>query len=79
MCFVQCLLISHSIQISNVLCAFIDFIKAFDSINRNLLYTKLMGYKISAKIIKIIVNIYLKAKSKVRTGYGQVPLISGWD
>ena len=33
--------ISHSLQKSNVLCAFIDFTKAFDSIDIQLLYAKL--------------------------------------
>ena len=46
---------------------FINFTKAFDSIDRNLLYTKFMGYKISEKMLKMIVNIYSKEKSKVRT------------
>ena len=60
-------LISHSLQKANVLCAFIDFTKAFDSIDINLLYAKLMGYKMSGKMLKMIVNIYSKVKSKLRT------------
>ena len=59
--------ISHSLKKSNVFCAFIDFTKAFDSIDINLLYAKLMGYKISGKMLKMIVNIYSKVKIKVRT------------
>ena len=65
--FVLSSLISHSLKKSNVFCAFIDFTKAFDSIDRNLVYAKLMGYKISDKMLKMIVNIYSKVKSKVRT------------
>ena len=63
--FVLNSLISHSLN-QNVFCTFIDFTKAFDSIDRNLLYAKLMGYKISVKMLKMIVNIYSKVKSKVR-------------
>ena len=59
--------ISHSLKKSNVFCAFIDFTKAFDSIDRIFLYAKLMGYKISGKMLKMIVNIYSKVKIKVRT------------
>ena len=63
--FVLSSLISHSRKKSNVLCAFIDFTKAFDSIDINLLYAKLMG---CGKMLKMIVNIiYSKVKSKVRT------------
>ena len=42
-------------------------IQAFDSIDIYLLYAKLMRYKISGKMLKMIVNIYSKVKSKVRT------------
>ena len=74
--FVLSSLISHSLKKSNVFCAFIDFTKAYDSIDRNLLYAKLMGYKISGKMLKMIVNIYSKVKSKVRTKVSvQEPLI----
>ena len=65
--FVLSSLISHSLQKSNVFCAFIDFTKAFDSIDIKLLFAKLMGYKISDKMLKMIVNIYSKVKSNVRT------------
>ena len=38
-----------------------------------------MGYKISDKMLKIIVNIYSKVKSKVRTDVpAQEPLTVGW-
>ena len=77
--FVLSSLISHSLKKSNVICAFIDFTKAFDSIDRNLLYAKLMGYKISDKMLRMIVNIYSKVKSKVRTKVTvQEPLTFGW-
>ena len=59
--FVLSSLIYHSLQKSNVLCAFID------SIDIHVLYAKLMGYKISVKMLNMIVNIYSNVKSKVRT------------
>ena len=65
--FVLSSLIFYSLKKSNIFCAFIDFTKTFDSIDRNLLYAKLMGYKISVKMLKMIVNIYSKVKNKVRT------------
>ena len=65
--FVFSSFISHSLRKSNMLCAFIDFTKAFHSIDRNLIYANLMGYELSGKMLKMIVNIYPKVKSKVRT------------
>ena len=44
-----------------------DLKKAFDSIDIHLLYAKLMGYKISGKMLNMIVMIYSKEKRKVRT------------
>ena len=40
---------------------FIDFIKAFDSVNHNLLWSKLFKLGVSSKIIRIIKNLYDKA------------------
>ena len=50
--------------------AFIDFIKAFDNVNRNLSYEKLTSHDISSKFLKIIENMYSKINSKVRTSNG---------
>ena len=44
---------------------FIDFTKAFDYINRNALYFKLMNQKIGNKMLNIIMSMYDKAKARV--------------
>ena len=48
-------------------CAFLDYEKAFDKIERTLLWQKLTEQKINGKILRIIKNIYLAAKSCVLT------------
>ena len=48
----------------------IDFSKAFDNVNRNVLYAKLISHGISSKFLKIIESIYSKINSKVRTSNG---------
>ena len=42
----------------HVFCAFIDFKKAFDSINRDLLFYRLLSYNIDGKIFKAIKSLY---------------------
>ena len=44
---------------------FVDFTKAFDYINRNALYYKLMTQKIGNKMLTIIMSMYDKAKARV--------------
>ena len=51
--------------------AFIDYKKAFDSINRVALWKKLVGNGINGLILKVIFNIYGKAKSCVCCGIQQ--------
>ena len=60
----KCMFDSHR---SGVHYAFIDYSKAFDLIDRNLLYNKLLNFGISNKFLKIIMNMYSKLSSKVRT------------
>ena len=48
-------------------CAFLDYEKAFDKIERTLLWQKLTEQKINGKILRVIRNIYLAAKSCVLT------------
>ena len=50
-----------------VFCTFIDCRKAFDSMDRSLLWQKLLSYNIIGKVKKnIIREIYSKAKSCIR-------------
>ncbi len=53
-----------------VYCIFVDFTKAFDSINREILYNKLIEYKVSSRMLRIIINMYSKRSSKIRTNSG---------
>ena len=68
--FVLKLLITHANKSSGVFCAFIDFSKAFDNVDRNILYKILVRYGISSKMLHIIINMYSKIQSKVKTSDG---------
>ena len=46
-------------------CAFLDFEKAFDKVDRAFLWQKLLKQNINGKILKVIQNIYASAKSCV--------------
>ena len=50
----------------SVFCAFIDFKKAFDSINRDLLFYKLLQNKIDGKYYNAIKQMYLNTEACVR-------------
>ena len=45
-------------EYKHVFCAFIDFKKAFDIINRDLLFYRLVSYNIDGKIFKAIKGLY---------------------
>jgi hypothetical protein len=47
-------------------CAFVDYKKAFDSIDRTALWTKLINHGIGGKVLTVITNLYSDAKSCVR-------------
>ena len=49
-------------------CAFLDYEKAFDKVDRIFLWEKLLNENISGKILYIIKNIYERAKSCVMVG-----------
>ena len=51
-----------------IYCAFVDYTKAFDLVNRSALWCKLFDQGISGKILKIIQNMYTEAKSCVKVG-----------
>ena len=50
----------------HVFCTFIDFKKAFDIINRNLLSYRLLSYNIDGKIFKVIKSLYKNTVSTVK-------------
>ena len=50
-------------------CAFIDYKKAFDSINRTYLWQKLLSNNIDGKMFKIIHNMYANEKLCVKLGH----------
>lgn len=52
-------------------CAFVDFTKAFDSINREALWLKLQKVGISSKMLKMLMAIYNKVNASVLTQQGQ--------
>ena len=49
-------------------CAFVDYKKAFDMTDRISLWKKLLQSEINGKVLRVIQNIYNKAKSCVRVG-----------
>ena len=57
-----------------VYCAFIDYRKAFDSLDRSYLCQKLLSYNVNGKIFHVIKNMYAKAKSCIKKDN----LISGY-
>lgn len=52
-----------------IYCAFIDYKKAFDLIDRTSLWSKLISSGINGKVITVIYNMYNNAKSCVMNGY----------
>ena len=53
-------------QKKRVYCAFIDYRKAFDTVNRSYLWLKLLKHNIKGKVLTVIQNLYNAAKSCVR-------------
>ena len=49
-----------------VFCAFIDYQKAFDSVDRSLLWQKLLSYNINGKLLTVIRQMYNRAKSSIK-------------
>lgn len=49
---------------------FVDLKRALDTVNHKLLWTKLLGLGVSAKIIRILKNLYDKASIKIKTQSG---------
>ena len=51
-------------------CAFIDYKKAFDSVQRGLLWRKLLNSGVNGEVLRVIRDMYAKAKSCVKTRHG---------
>ena len=63
-------IIAHNIVKYDTHCAFIDFSKAFDKIDRLILYNKMMKCGISSMMLQIRGNMYSKVRSKIKTSEG---------
>lgn len=50
-------------------CLFVDFSKAYDRIDRNKLWTKLMGYGLEGHLLQAIMQIYSKVECCVKLGH----------
>jgi hypothetical protein len=64
----KCLIDLYLFRRQKLYCAFIDYRKAFDSVNMVLLWQKLLRTGIDGKILNVIQNLYKSAKSCVRDG-----------
>ena len=58
-------------QKRKVYCAFVDYKKAFDLIDRSSLWSKLLAHRINGKVFQVIKNMYENAKSCVALGNDQ--------
>ena len=68
---VQCiveLLLCHG---RRLFCTFVDYSKAFDSINRATLWKQLFSYGITGKVIYVITNMYKSINSWI-VAYSQI-------
>jgi len=57
-------------------CAFVDYQRAFDSINRVHLWTKLLSCGVKGKIFNIVYNLYKNAQSYVKVNNQQSDIFS---
>ena len=61
----KCIVELFICQGRRLFCTFVDYSKAFDSINRATLWKKLFSYGITGKVIDVITNMYKSIKSCV--------------
>ena len=64
----NCLIYFYKARYERLFCAFIDYMKAFDLIDRIALWQKLIKHEINGKFISVIFNLYSNAKSAVKNG-----------
>ena len=62
----HCIIEFYKSKRKRVYCAFVDYRKAFDLINRSSLWMKLINTGIRGKILNVIYNMYANAKSCVK-------------
>ena len=62
----KCLLDLYLSKKKKLFCAFIDYRKAFDSVDRICLWNKLLAGGITGKLFNVIFNMYKQAKSYVQ-------------
>ena len=66
----NCLLDIYLSKGQKLYCGFIDYRKAFDTVWRAGLWSKVLKSDINGKLIRVIMNLYDKAKSSIKTQYG---------
>ena len=64
----KCLIDLYLQRRKPLFCAFIDYKKAFDSINRIALWYKLLNHNIDGNFLKVVHSMYNNAKSCIRQG-----------
>ena len=64
----ECLIDLYLLRRQKLYCAFVDYRKAFDSVNRVLLWQKMLRNGIDGKLLTVLQNLYQNAKSCVRGG-----------
>ena len=67
----KCIIDLYLFRGKKLFCAFIDYKKAFDSVNRSFLWQKLLTHHVDGKMFKIIHSLYANAKSCVRMGHAK--------
>ena len=64
----KCIIDIYLSSNKKLFCAFVDYEKAFDKVNRVFLWQKLLKNNINGKIFNVIVNMYNKTKACVKNG-----------
>ena len=66
----HCLIDLYLQRKKRLYCTFVDYKKAFDKVQRNILWDKLLKVGIGGKVLQVIKDMYSKAKSCVKTSAG---------
>ena len=59
----QCIIDLYLSSGRRLFCAFVDYVKAFDTVNRTAFLKKLLTYNMSGKILRAITNLCKATKS----------------